>query len=69
MIVNPRVAFTAMAADPSVVNLGQGFPDIPLPPYIKDALVQAVSVDKLNQYTRGFVSRTSGSPTLLALYS
>ncbi|XP_051855306.1 kynurenine--oxoglutarate transaminase 3 isoform X5 [Antechinus flavipes] len=52
---NVWVEFFNLSAHPSIVNLGQGQPDISPPAHIKEELAKVSAIDSMNQYTRGFV--------------
>ncbi|XP_006119112.2 kynurenine--oxoglutarate transaminase 1 isoform X4 [Pelodiscus sinensis] len=54
---NVWVEFVKLAATYPAVNLGQGFPDLPPPDFVKEAFVKAVGGENimLHQYTRVFV--------------
>ncbi|KAJ3102000.1 Kynurenine--oxoglutarate transaminase 3 [Phlyctochytrium planicorne] len=57
--------FTALAIQHNAVNLGQGFPTLPVPDFIKKAAATAVeSTGLLNQYTR-----SEGHPRLVKALS
>ncbi len=49
---------TALANEHQAVNLGQGFPDFPAPPFLKAAAIAAIEAD-INQYAPG-----NGRPAL-----
>uniref|UniRef100_UPI00359025DB kynurenine--oxoglutarate transaminase 3 isoform X2 n=1 Tax=Myxine glutinosa TaxID=7769 RepID=UPI00359025DB len=53
---NVWVEFTQLAADYKAVNMGQGFPDMPPPQHVTDALVHTCSAEnyRFHQYTRSF---------------
>ncbi|KAA0169966.1 hypothetical protein FNF28_01756 [Cafeteria roenbergensis] len=52
--------FTPLAKSTGAVNLGQGFPDWAAPDFVKEAMVNAVTIRNDNQYTR-----SAGHPSLV----
>jgi aspartate/methionine/tyrosine aminotransferase len=53
--------FTPLAISSKAVNLGQGFPDLPPADFVKNAVIEAVMEDAVNQY-----APSRGRPSLLA---
>lgn len=53
---NVWVEFTKLAAEPGVLNLGQGFPDFKAPEHVVQSLQKAITSDNqfIHQYTRPF---------------
>ena len=44
--------YVEFAKDPEVVNLGQGYPDMPIPEMVVPAMVEAMKVESNHQYCR-----------------
>eukprot|EP00755_Sulcionema_specki_P033999 Sspe_Gene.102022::Locus_76714_Transcript_1_1_Confidence_1.000_Length_1552::g.102022::m.102022/K00816/CCBL; kynurenine---oxoglutarate transaminase / cysteine-S-conjugate beta-lyase / glutamine---phenylpyruvate transaminase len=64
-VVEPSVfaEFTELAARHNAINLGAGFPNYPIPDFVKESAVEAVRND-FNQYTR-----PAGHPDLVKVLS
>ncbi|EDV27448.1 Kynurenine--oxoglutarate transaminase 3 [Trichoplax sp. H2] len=61
MYENVWVEFAGLARQYQPVNLGQGFPDLPVPPFLRDSMMKAIQSSDMNhQYTRGW-----GHPKLI----
>ena len=49
---NLFMKFVELAKDPQVVNLGQGYPDMPVPDLLVPALIDASKIEANHQYCR-----------------
>lgn len=68
ILFTARLELLQLTAEYKAVNLGEGFPDFPLPSFVQEALSNAINGGfHMHQYTRGHVRELFFFHTFLPL--